>query len=48
MKAIIRIWKGTSLIVKILVDLALGVLLGILTPQADFREWRKAGRKLPL
>ena len=36
MKAIIKIWNGTSLIVKILIGLALGALFGLLTPQATF------------
>ena len=36
MKAIGRIWNGTSLIVKILIGLALGILFGLLTPQATF------------
>ena len=36
MKAIGRIWNGTSLIVKILIGLALGALFGLLTPQATF------------
>lgn len=36
MKAIGRIWNGTSLIVKILIGLALGILFGLLTPQAAF------------
>ena len=36
MKAIGRIWNGTSLIVKILIGLVLGVLLGLLTPKATF------------
>ena len=36
MKAIGKIWNGTSLIVKILIGLALGILFGLLTPQAAF------------
>ena len=36
MKAIGKIWNGTSLIVKILIGLTLGVLFGLLTPQAAF------------
>ncbi len=36
MKAISRIWNGTSLIVKILIGLVLGALLGLLVPQATF------------
>ena len=36
MKAIGRIWNGTSLIVKILIGLVLGALFGLLTPQATF------------
>ena len=36
MKAIGKIWNGTSLIVKILVGLVLGTLFGLLTPQATF------------
>ena len=36
MKAIGKIWNGTSLIVKILIGLVLGALLGLLTPQASF------------
>ena len=36
MKAIGKIWSGTSLIVKILVGLVLGALLGLLVPQATF------------
>ena len=36
MKAIGKIWNGTSLIVKILVGLVLGALLGLLVPQATF------------
>ena len=36
MKAIGRIWNGTSLIVKILIGLALGTFFGLLTPQATF------------
>ena len=36
MKAIIKIWNGTSLIVKILIGLALGALFGLLTQQATF------------
>ena len=36
MKAIGRIWNGTSLIVKIVIGLVLGALLGLLTPQATF------------
>lgn len=36
MKAIVKIWNGTSLIVKILIGLALGALFGLLTPQAAF------------
>ena len=34
MKAIGKIWNGTSLIVKILIGLVLGTLFGLLTPQA--------------
>ena len=91
MKAIVKIWNRTSLIVKILIGLVLGTLFGLLLPQAtfltilgdlfvgglkgiapllvfvlvisslanasgdvlftataEFREWIKAGRKLPL
>ena len=36
MKAIGKIWNGTSLIVKILIGLALGTFFGLLTPQATF------------
>ena len=36
MKAIVKIWTGTSLIVKILIGLVLGALLGFLVPQATF------------
>ena len=36
MKAIGKIWNGTSLIVKILIGLVLGTLFGLLTPQATF------------
>ncbi len=36
MKAIGKIWNGTSLIVKILIGLVLGALFGFLTPQATF------------
>ena len=36
MKAIGKIWNGTSLIVKILIGLVLGALLGLLVPQATF------------
>ena len=36
MKAIVKIWNGTSLIVKILIGLVLGALLGFLAPQATF------------
>ena len=36
MKAMIKIWNGTSLIVKILIGLVLGALFGLLTPQATF------------
>ena len=36
MKAIGKIWNGTSLIVKILIGLVLGALLGLLVPQAAF------------
>ena len=36
MKAIGKIWNGTSLIVKILIGLVLGALLGLLVPQASF------------
>ena len=36
MKAIVKIWNGTSLIVKILIGLVLGTLFGLLTPQATF------------
>ena len=36
MKAISKIWNGTSLIVKILLGLALGAMFGLLTPQATF------------
>ncbi len=36
MKAIAKIWNGTSLIVKILIGLVLGTLFGLLTPQAAF------------
>ena len=36
MKAIGKIWNGTSLIVKILIGLVLGALFGLLTPQATF------------
>ncbi len=36
MKAIAKIWNGTSLIVKILIGLVLGALFGFLTPQATF------------
>ena len=36
MKAIAKIWNGTSLIVKILIGLVLGTLFGLLTPQATF------------
>ena len=36
MKTILRIWNGTSMIVRILVGLALGTLFGLLTPQAAF------------
>lgn len=36
MKAIVKIWNGTSLIVKILIGLVLGAALGLLTPQATF------------
>ncbi|MBR4500805.1 MAG: serine/threonine transporter SstT [Clostridia bacterium] len=35
-KTILRIWNGTSMIVRILVGLALGTLFGLLTPQAAF------------
>ena len=36
MKAIVKIWNGTSLIVKILIGLVVGAALGLLTPQATF------------
>lgn len=36
MKAIRKIWTGTSLIVKILIGLVLGTLFGLLLPQATF------------
>ena len=36
MKAIGKIWNGTSLIVKILIGLVLGAILGLLVPQASF------------
>jgi serine/threonine transporter len=36
MKAVVKIWNGTSLIVKILIGLVLGALLGLLAPQAAF------------
>ena len=36
MKAIGKIWTGTSLIVKILIGLVLGTLFGLLLPQATF------------
>lgn len=36
MKAIGKIWNGTSLIVKILIGLVLGTLFGLMTPQATF------------
>ena len=36
MKAILKIWNGTSLIVKILIGLVLGALFGLLMPQAGF------------
>ena len=36
MKAIGKIWNGTSLIVNILIGLALGTFFGLLTPQATF------------
>jgi len=36
MKAIGKLWNGTSLIVKILIGLVLGALLGLLVPQATF------------
>ena len=36
MKTIGKIWNGTSLIVKILIGLVLGALLGLLVPQAAF------------
>ena len=36
MKTIGKIWNGTSLIVKILIGLVLGALLGLLVPQAVF------------
>ena len=36
MKTIGKIWNGTSLIVKILIGLVLGAILGLLTPQATF------------
>ena len=36
MKAIVKIWNGTSLIVKILIGLVLGALFGLLLPQAAF------------
>ena len=36
MKAIRKVWNGTSLIVKILVGLVLGAILGLLAPQASF------------
>ena len=38
MKAIVKIWNGTSLIVKILIGLVLGALFGLLTPQATFLD----------
>ena len=38
MKAIGKIWNGTSLIVKILIGLVLGALFGLLTPQATFLD----------
>lgn len=38
MKAIVKIWTGTSLIVKILIGLVLGALLGFLVPQAAFLD----------
>jgi serine/threonine transporter len=36
MKAIGKLWNGTSLIVKILIGLVLGAILGLLVPQATF------------
>ena len=36
MKALGKIWNGTSLIIKILIGLVLGVLLGLLVPHATF------------
>ena len=36
MKAIGKIWNGSSLVVKILIGLVLGALLGLLVPQASF------------
>ena len=36
MKAIAKVWKRTSLIVKILIGLVLGAILGLLVPQATF------------
>ena len=38
MKAIGKIWNGTSLVVKILIGLVLGALFGLLTPQATFLD----------
>ena len=36
MKAVRKIWNGTSLVLKILIGLVLGTLFGLLTPQATF------------
>ena len=36
MKTICRLWKDTSLIIKIVIGLVLGALLGMLVPQAAF------------
>ena len=36
MKAMFRVWKETTLVIKILIGLVLGALLGILIPKATF------------